>query len=135
MDQGCSVLDCFFFLRPLISCLLTHPPILSFFFILSGLPQEDWPRTPSSPSLPPHPRPPWALCSFFSCAVLLFLCFPGRKSSYYLYFILPGCLIPSPHPQPPNIPEQFKAGKLSIASRGRLSLCENPQVASLAGFP
>lgn len=65
MDQGCSVLDCFFFLRPLISCLLTHPPILSFFFILSGLPQEDWPRTPSSPSLPPHPRPLGLYARFF----------------------------------------------------------------------
>lgn len=115
MDQVCSVLDCFFFLCPLIYlfvCSPTHSSFRSYLFCQS-LPQEDWPWTPSSslcPSSPaPHPSTrTWALCSFFSCAVLSFLCIPGRRSSYYLYFILLGCLIPSPHSQPPNFPNNLR---------------------------
>lgn len=118
----------------LLVCSPTHPSFRSYLFC-----QVSYRKTGLellAPRLRPSSPPPFGLYArFFSCAVLLFLCFPGRRSSYSLYFILLGCLIPSPHPQPPNIPQQLKAGKLSIASRGRLSLCENPQVASLAGFP
>lgn len=140
MGQGCSVLDCFFslLLTCLFVCLSTPPPfIVSFILILSESPVV---RSALNSQLSDrcHPAPAARPgLGFGLCACFVLLCYFSvlQEGDVAIILILLGCWIISPHPQPPNSPKQLKAHKLSIASRGRSSLCENPQVASPAGIP